>query len=199
MDRNISINTDLNGRKVVMINDIRFKGKRKIDWTDVENYLKKYIGKIYEIENTQDKIYIGKDLPDEFSGSEDTSRLKGALAKAKANAAQVIPELIEIAINKRYKENLSVKHKANAKYGWYRFDSRFALPVYDEKGEVERYNVFCVGILIRHADDNRKYLYDLVNIKKKRAPRLSIRAVRLQTHFFSIIVIYEHRIVKYFK
>ena len=85
MDRNVSINTDLNGRKVVIINDIRFKGKRKIDWTDVENYLKKFIGEIYEIEDSQDKIYIGKDLPDEFSGSEDTSRLKGALAKAKAN------------------------------------------------------------------------------------------------------------------
>ena len=167
MDRNVSINTDLNGRKVVMINDIRFKGKRKIDWTDVENYLKKYIGEIYEIEDTQDKIYIGKDLPDEFSGSEDTSRLKGALAKAKANAAQAVPELIEIAINKRYKENLSVKHKSNAKYGWYRYDSRFALPVYGENGEMERYNVFCVEILIRHADDKRKYLYDLVNIKKE--------------------------------
>ena len=167
MDRNVSINTDLNGRKVVMINDIRFKGKRKIDWTDVENYLKKYIGDIYEIEDTQEKIYIGKDLPDEFSGSEDTSRLKGALAKAKANEAQAIPELIEIAINKRYKENLSVKHKSNAKYGWYRYDSRFALPVYGENGEMERYNVFCVEILIRHADDKRKYLYDLVNIKKE--------------------------------
>lgn len=167
MDTNVSINTDLNRRKVVMINDIRFKGKRKIDWADVENYLKKYIGKIYEIEDTQDKIYIGKDLPDEFSGSEDTSRLKGALAKAKANAAQAIPEMIEIAENKRYKENLSAKHKSNAKYGWYRYDSRFALPVYGENGEMERYNVFCVEILIRHADDRRKYLYDLVNIKKE--------------------------------
>lgn len=174
MDRNVSIYTDLNGRKVVMINDILFKGKRKIDWTDVENYLKKYIGEIYEIENTQDKIYIGKDLPDEFSGSEDTSRLKGALAKAKANAAQAIPELIEIAINKRYKENLPVKHKSNAKYGWYRYDSRLALPVYGENGEVERYNVFCMEILIRHADDNRKYLYDLVNIKKETSTPLEL-------------------------
>ena len=167
MDRNVSISTDLNGRKTVMINDIRFKGKRKINWTDVENYLKEYIGEFYKIVDTQDIIYIGKDLPDEFSGSEDTSRLKGALAKAKANAAQAIPELIEIAVNKRYKENLAVKHKANAKYGWYRYDSRFSLPVYNENGEVERHNVFCVEILIRYADDERMYLYDLVNIKKE--------------------------------
>lgn len=30
---------------------------------------------------------------DEYSGSEDTARLKGTLAKAKANAAQGVPEL----------------------------------------------------------------------------------------------------------
>ena len=60
-----------------------------------------------------------------------------------------------------------MKHKSNAQYGWYRYDLRFALPVYGENGEMERYNVFCVEILIRHADDKRKYLYDLVNIKKE--------------------------------
>ena len=34
------------------------------------------------------------------------------------------------------------RHKRDAKNGWYRYDSRFALPVYDDKGELERYNVF---------------------------------------------------------
>ena len=36
MDRNVSVITDLNGNKIVMINDIIFKGKRGIDWKDVE-------------------------------------------------------------------------------------------------------------------------------------------------------------------
>lgn len=57
--------------------------------TDVESYLKKYIGKIYGIEDVRDMIYIGKDLLDEISGAEDASRLKGTLAKANANAAQL--------------------------------------------------------------------------------------------------------------
>ena len=43
MDRKIDIIEDLDGRKIVMIQDIRFKGKRKIDWKEVEQYLKKYI------------------------------------------------------------------------------------------------------------------------------------------------------------
>lgn len=36
----IDIITDEDGRKIVVITDIRFKGKRNIDWEDVENYLK---------------------------------------------------------------------------------------------------------------------------------------------------------------
>ena len=34
------------------------------------------------------------------------------------------------------------KHNKDAKFGWYRYESRFALPVFDESGEVERYNAF---------------------------------------------------------
>lgn len=35
MNRNISIMVDSNGRKIVVIHDIIFKGKRKIDWKDI--------------------------------------------------------------------------------------------------------------------------------------------------------------------
>ena len=44
MERNISVIKDVDGNSIVMINDIRFKGKRKIDWDDVEQYLRQYIG-----------------------------------------------------------------------------------------------------------------------------------------------------------
>ncbi len=36
MDRNVSIIKDLNGNQIVLINDILFKGKRKVNWEDVE-------------------------------------------------------------------------------------------------------------------------------------------------------------------
>lgn len=32
MDRNVNIITDLDGKKFVLINDIRFKAKRREDW-----------------------------------------------------------------------------------------------------------------------------------------------------------------------
>ena len=167
MERNINLIRNVDDKNIVVINDIRFKGKRKIDWNAVETYLKHYIGGTYEIIESRDMVYIGGDFADEYCGSKDTARLKGTLAKAKANAAQGLPELIANASGKRYKKNFADKHSHNAKYGWYRYDSWFAIPVYESDGRVERYNIFHVEILIRHAEDGKMYLYDLVNIKKE--------------------------------
>ncbi len=87
MDRNVNIITDLNENRIVLINDIIFKGKRNVNWKDVEEYLKQYVDEFFEIADTKDVIYIGSDLPDEYANSNYTHRLKGASAKAKANAA----------------------------------------------------------------------------------------------------------------
>ena len=164
---NYSIFKDADGRSIVVINDIRFRGKRRINWKEVEAYLRQYIGTFYEIADTNDIVYIGTDFPDEYSGSEDTARLMGTLAKAKANAVQGLPQLIETASNKRYKENMNKKHLYDAKRGWYRYTSRFALPVYGADEEIDRYNVFRIEVLIRQEGDGKMYLYDLVNIKKE--------------------------------
>ena len=37
MDRNVNIVTEFDGKKMVLINDIRFKAKKREDWKDVEN------------------------------------------------------------------------------------------------------------------------------------------------------------------
>jgi len=89
MDRNVEIITDENGRKLVRINNIRFKGKHR------------------------QKTY------------------------------------------------------SYAKFGWYRYDSRFELPVFDEEGNVDRYNIFRATMLIRHSADGKLYLYDILDIKKE--------------------------------
>lgn len=115
-----------------------------------------------------DVIYIGSDLPKEYTGSKYTNSMRGTNAKAKANAATGIPELIEIAVEKHFRTNKEDKHKRDGKNGWYRYDSRFALPVYGDDGEVERYNVFHASMLIKHSNDEKMYLYDIINIKKKR-------------------------------
>ena len=49
----------------------------------------------------------------------------------------------------------------------HRYESRFALPVFSESGEIIRYNVFDVIMVVRHAKDGKMYLYDIMNIKKE--------------------------------
>ena len=167
MERNISIIDDLDGNKIVVIHDIRFKGKRRINWKEVEEYLKEFVGACYEIAEYAEKVFIGNEFPDEFGGSNDTARLKGTLAKAKANAATGIQELIEVAHNKRFQKNMKEKHSSDAKEGWYRYTSNFALPVYDNDGLAVRYNVFRIEMLMRCTEEHKLYLYDMVNIKKE--------------------------------
>lgn len=167
IQRNVSIIQDIDGNQIVLINDVIFKGKRSVEWKDVEKYLRQYVGEFYQIADTKDIIYIGADLPDEYAGSNYTKHIKGAVAKAKANAVQAIPEMIEIATSKTYENNKKDKHRRQAKNGWYRYDSRFALPVYGDNGEIERYNIFSARLLIRHASSGKMYLYDVLEIKKE--------------------------------
>ena len=165
--RNVSIIQDVDGNNIVIINDIRFKGKRSLNWDDVEEYLRSYVGDFYSIAESNEIVYIGADLPDEYSHSEYTRILKGANEKAKANAAQGLPELINTAKNMAFTENSKAKHQKDAMYGWYKYESRFALPVFGSDGEIERYNVFHAAMIFRHAQDGKKYLYDIMNIKKE--------------------------------
>ena len=164
--RNVNIIKDAEGDKLVLINDIVFKGKRNVNWDEVKIYLKGYVGEFYQIEENAEKIYIGNELPEEYTESESRKALKGANAKAKANAATAIPELIQIATNPEYQENCKEKHSKNAQNGWYRYDIRFALPVYEENTLI-RYNVFEARLLINHAENGKKYLYDILAIKKE--------------------------------
>lgn len=167
MEKHIDIIRDIEDNPIVIINDLRFKGRRSVDWNIVENYLKEYIGEYAEITETSDIVYIGSDFPDEFVHSKDTRTLKGANLYAKANSSSVIREILEIAANKTFAENYAQKHHADAKYGWYRYDTRFALPVYDNEGSLERYNIFTARILVRHAQDGKLYLYDILRVKKE--------------------------------
>ncbi|MBR6358499.1 MAG: hypothetical protein IKS11_02525 [Lachnospiraceae bacterium] len=170
-NRNVSIVNDADGNRIVLINDIRFKGKRRIDWDEVKKYLSEYVGDFYEISETAEIIYIGKDLTEEFTGSESRTALMGASAKAKANSATAIPELIQIASNPKWEQNKKEKHEKRAKYGWYRYDIRFAITVYEED-VLTRYNVFTGQLLVNHAENGKKYLYDILGIKKEtRSPQ----------------------------
>ena len=164
---NILTIEDETGKKVVVLPQIIFGGKRTMQWKEVENYLIQYVGKMVEVQETKDVVYIGRDFADEYTNSIYTKKLKGGLVKAKANLAQGIVEIIEIANGKRWSEDYEKKHKKKAQKGWYRYNSRFALPIVNEKGAIERYNIYQVVLIVRFAADEKLYLYDIQNIKKE--------------------------------
>lgn len=133
----------------------------------MEKYLLRYVGTMVEVGDTQDIIYIGRDFADEYTNSMYTKNLKGGLVKAKANLVQGIVEIIEIANGKRWSEDYEKKHKRKAQKGWYRYNTRFALPIVNEKENIERYNVYQAVLIVRYAADDKLYLYDIQNIKKE--------------------------------
>lgn len=155
------------GHNIVVLPDIIFKNKQNIDWSAVEDYLRKYIGQIVTIAETKDVVYIGGDFPDEYKGSIYTKGLKGANAKAKANAAQAIKELLEIATEKCFRENHKEKHLVDAGNGWFYYATRFALPVYENSVKTDIYNVYSARLLINCNKFGKMYLYDLIDIKKE--------------------------------
>ncbi len=165
--KKVDIVRDSMGNQVVVLNEIRLSRRKKINWDKIEAYLKQYVGQCVEITETSDLVYIGKDFPDEYVHSKDTRALRGNNLYAKINATSVVLELLQIASNKSYTPNYKDKHREDACFGWYRYDTRFAVPVYDNEGELCRYNVYKARVLIRHDKDGNLYLYDLLRIKKE--------------------------------
>ena len=158
---------DENGSQVVVLPDIIFASKQKNDWNEMETYLECFVGELVEIAEIGDIIYLGKDFPDEYAGSKYTRRMKGGRAKAKANAAQGIREMVGIASDKRFRENQKDKHSGNAANGWYYYTTRFAMPVYDNDMKTENYNIYSGCLVVNCTGKGKMYLYDLVDIKKE--------------------------------
>lgn len=55
-DGKISIVRDVDGKNIVIINDIRFRGKRKIKWDEVEKYLREYVKNIMKLKHIRTKF-----------------------------------------------------------------------------------------------------------------------------------------------
>ena len=148
------------------VTKIIFSGKQNIQWKDVEDYLRMYDN--MEIVNNQygDVIKINALFADEYAISLYTKKLRGGLAKTKANLAQIIPEIIKSATNRRWVENKDDKHNENASKGWYRYDVCFAMKVFDPSLNSYRKNTYTATAVVR-INDKGNYLHDIINIKKE--------------------------------
>ena len=88
--------------------------------------------------------------------------------KAKGKAAANLGEMIEIARNEQWTSNRKAKHRKDAKYGWYKYDTSFAIPVKDSQGGITNYKSYSASLIVRHDADGKLYLYDVMGIKQNK-------------------------------
>ena len=125
-------------------------------------------------------VYVGKDLPGEYRSSEYSKNLRKSIREVKMQAATNLDELLLLAENGEWRENVKPKHAEDAKNGWYRYDAKFAVPILNAKKAIDHYTVYGGTLLIRNDADGKSYLYDLVDIEKKKV--ISAASFSAKTH-----------------
>lgn len=125
-------------------------------------------------------VYVGKDLPGEYKSSEYTKTMKPALRKIKMQAATNLDEMLLLAENGEWRENVKPKHSKDAQNGWYRYDTQFAVPILNAKKAIDHYTVYGGALLIRNDADGKSYLYDLLDVEKKKV--ISKTSFSAETH-----------------
>ena len=158
----------VNGKEIAWVENSGLSRKDLQNYKKVAEYIGEHIGEAYTIIESGSRVYIGEDLPREYTQSEYTRRLfaknRSALF-AKNKATDSIGDMIEIAENRRW-EKTKHTHNKDAKYGMYRYDTCFAFAVKNNAGKVVDVKAYDAELLIRNASNGKKYLYDIVNIKE---------------------------------
>lgn len=113
-------------------------------------------------------VYAGKDLPSEYKGSKYTLGMHRGLREVKMQAATNLDEMLLLAEDGEWRENVKKKHGKDAQNGWYRYKTRFAVPVLNARKAVDHYAVYGGVLLIRNDADGKSYLYDMVDVEKKK-------------------------------
>lgn len=161
---------EIDGQPIAWIENSGLSSKDLRNYKKVAEYIGQHIGEVYTIIESGQRVYIGEDLPREYTQSEYTKRLlkqNPSTLNAKKRAVDALGDMIEIASGRRW-ERTKHTHSKDAKYGMYRYNSRFAFAAKDAAGGVN-VHAYDVELLIRNASDGKKYLYDIVNIKKNTA------------------------------
>lgn len=125
-------------------------------------------------------VYVGKDLPGEYRSSEYSKNLRKSIREVKMQAATNLDEMLLLAENGEWRENVKSKHAEDAKNGWYRYDTQFAVPILNAKKTIDHYTVYGGTLLIRNDADGKSYLYDLIDIEKKKV--ISAASFSAETH-----------------
>lgn len=109
---------------------------------------------------TSNEIFIDYKTQGEYIYSKYTKGKSVEIKYVKCILSNYFKELFLNANKKCYEANRKLKHKTDAKYGFYKYGVKFSII----KNAEETYYT-CV-ILVRNDANGKKYLYDILDIKK---------------------------------
>ena len=138
------------------LNNLDFK---TINKETIKN-IKKQKGLTYKIEETNNNIIIDKKTSKEYSFSKSSQRLDLNDKKIKLILSKYLKEIINNSSDRKFVNYKKKKHIKDAKYGFYRYKITFSII----NKNIE--NIYEATVLIRNDANTKKYLYDILNIKK---------------------------------
>ncbi len=128
----------------------------------IKEYLENHIGDVYTIIESGQKVYLGEDLPGEYAYSKSAQSLPTTKKLAKGRAVTNLKEIVENSTNRKWEPYKHESHKVNAKYGFYKYDTTFS---FNHNGQEK---VYTGTVLIRNDANEKKYLYDILNLKPQK-------------------------------
>ncbi len=117
-------------------------------------------GEVYKITETNNSVIIDKKTSKEYTFSKYSRKLDAENKKVKGILSKYLKEIISNSFDRRFVNYKKAKHVKDAKYGFYRYKIVFS--IIDDVKE----NIYEAVVLIRNDANTKKYLYDILDIKK---------------------------------
>lgn len=144
----------------IQIND-KFTKEKIYNLNKITKFsLKEHKDNVYKIIETNDNIVVDKKGIKEYIFSEYSKNLKYNKKVIKSILSKYIDKVIAYSNNKQYDKNRKNKHNKDAKYGFYKYNIIFSI-INNQKEDI-----YSATLLVRNSEDEKKYLYDILNIKK---------------------------------
>lgn len=117
-------------------------------------------GKAYKISETNNSIFIDKKTSKEYSFSKYSQSINIIDKRVKGTLSKYLKEVINNSSNRKYVNYKKEKHLKDAKYGFYKYKITFS--IINDSNE----DIYEGIVLIRNDANTKKYLYDILDIKK---------------------------------
>ena len=122
--------------------------------------IKKQKGLTYKIEETNNNIIIDKKTSKEYTFSKYTRKLNLDNKIIKSILSKYLREIINNSSDRKFVNYKKKKHIKDAKFGFYKYKITFGIINKNIENKYE------ATVLIRNDANTKKYLYDILNIKK---------------------------------